>query len=71
MQKGENMGKVVKFLYVIIIFLSLILVAVNVEDIDCSKKFDCPNDMCLYPLRAKCYFSGKLGGFLRGKCGCA
>lgn len=31
MQKGENMGKVVKFLYVIIIFLSLILVAVNVE----------------------------------------
>ncbi|CAL5212071.1 unnamed protein product [Lathyrus oleraceus] len=48
------MAEVVKFLYVIIIFLSLILVAVNLEDIDCSNKsnkfnkFDCPRDMCLY-----------------------
>lgn len=31
MQKGENMAEVVKFLYVIIIFLSLILVAVNLQ----------------------------------------
>ncbi|CAJ2669742.1 unnamed protein product [Trifolium pratense] len=55
MQRLENMAKIVKFVYVMIILLSLFLVATNSKrNIPCVYDGDCPIKLCRYPLKAKC-----------------
>ncbi|CAJ2639615.1 unnamed protein product [Trifolium pratense] len=51
------MAEIVKFIYVIIIFFSLLLVSMEVDgctgDIECKRKMWCPSPskpMCLYPM---------------------
>nr|QQO74634.1 nodule-specific cysteine-rich peptide G18 [Pisum sativum] len=54
------MAKVVKIIYVMIIFVFLFFVATNVEagkSIKCSKDLDCPKSMCKSPMRVKCWYS--------------
>ncbi|XP_050898621.1 uncharacterized protein LOC127105476 [Lathyrus oleraceus] len=53
--KGENMIKVVKFVYTMIVFLFLVLAATNVEGWNpCEQDSDCPKDMCRRPKKALC-----------------
>nr|QQO74635.1 nodule-specific cysteine-rich peptide G19 [Pisum sativum] len=50
------MVEVVKFVYVIIIFLCLIPVGMNDDELkSCTQDSDCPKSMCLFPLKPKCY----------------
>ncbi|RHN77866.1 putative Late nodulin [Medicago truncatula] len=50
-----NMAEIVKYIYVIIIFLSLFLVATNIEAFfRCKNDFDCVHKRCRGPMRAKC-----------------
>ncbi|AES78786.1 putative Late nodulin [Medicago truncatula] len=55
------MVKILKFIYVMIIFLSLFLVATNVNAINkCSQDSHCPKDMCKKPSKPRCVVSPKL-----------
>ncbi|AES88886.1 Nodule Cysteine-Rich (NCR) secreted peptide [Medicago truncatula] len=65
----ESMIKDVKFVYVMIIFLSLFLVAMSIDD------SHCPHDICPFHLKPKCIFTKVVGQkffsfSLDGKCGC-
>ncbi|KEH34576.1 putative Late nodulin [Medicago truncatula] len=46
------MVKIVKFVYVIIIFISLFFIAKNVEGrVKCIKDYGCQNKSCQFPLK--------------------
>ncbi|AES97700.1 putative Late nodulin [Medicago truncatula] len=49
------MPKIMEFVYVMIIFLSIFVVITNVNaHIECKNDFDCPKNMCLAPRVAWC-----------------
>nr|ABS31392.1 nodule-specific cysteine-rich peptide 93 [Medicago truncatula] len=58
MKRVVNMAKIVKYVYVIIIFLSLFLVATKIEGYyyKCFKDSDCVKLLCRIPLRPKCMY---------------
>ncbi|AES98517.1 putative Late nodulin [Medicago truncatula] len=56
------MAGIIKFVHVLIIFLSLFHVVKNDDGSFCFKDSDCPDEMCPSPLKEMCYF-------LQCKCG--
>ncbi|KEH29891.1 putative Late nodulin [Medicago truncatula] len=70
------MVKVFKFTYLMIIFFSLFLVAMNVDAvIECNQHSDCPKDMCQFHLKPNCILmkvrlSNFFPNFYDGICGC-
>nr|QQO74716.1 nodule-specific cysteine-rich peptide L48 [Lens culinaris] len=63
-----NMIEIIKFVYFLIIFLSLILATKNIDTfVDCTLHSDCPFDLCPFPLKPRCFFVGKPA---TGKCAC-
>ncbi|KAI5425352.1 hypothetical protein KIW84_031233, partial [Lathyrus oleraceus] len=57
MQKVEKMTKIIKFVYILIISLSLVVAMnINARGIPCyNKDVDCPENMCMYAHRPTCY----------------
>ncbi|CAJ2657429.1 unnamed protein product [Trifolium pratense] len=50
------MVEAIKFVYVMVIFISLFLVAMNVDAfIKCTQDSDCPKSRCSSDTKAKCY----------------
>ncbi|RHN73981.1 putative Late nodulin [Medicago truncatula] len=55
MKMGRNMADIVKFIYVIIIFLSIFFFATNLEAGPiCLEDFDCPKSMCWPSFKPRC-----------------
>nr|QQO74646.1 nodule-specific cysteine-rich peptide G30 [Pisum sativum] len=55
MQKGRNMVESVKFVYIMIIFLSLFIVSMSYKTIlQCVVSDDCPKELCLSGMVVKC-----------------
>ncbi|RHN45079.1 putative Late nodulin [Medicago truncatula] len=55
MQKRENMTVIVKFVCVMIIFLSLCVFSMHIETVTtCIYDSDCPEDMCYPPKKSFC-----------------
>lgn len=72
MQRGKNMTQIVKFVYVIIIFLSLFHAARNDDyHLKCTTDYDCREGFCPEGLAPKCFVSFALARFLsEGRCLC-
>ncbi|RHN60115.1 putative Late nodulin [Medicago truncatula] len=69
MQSVENMAEVIKFVNVIIIFISLFPFAMTVDAnmVICTQDFDCQTKICPFDLQPKCTI---LFEFLLSLCGC-
>ncbi|CAJ2657426.1 unnamed protein product [Trifolium pratense] len=74
-QIRENMAEAIKFVYVMIIFFSLFLVAMNVDGaafIMCTQDSDCPKDMCSsLSMNPKCHMFEEDDYFPDPLCICA
>ncbi|XP_045822190.1 uncharacterized protein LOC123915085 [Trifolium pratense] len=54
----KNMTEIVKFNYVVIIFLSLLFVTMNVNaGFKCLQNSDCPQNWCPLPFKPRCSYS--------------
>nr|QQO74704.1 nodule-specific cysteine-rich peptide L36 [Lens culinaris] len=58
------MAQILKFVYVLMIFLSLLIIVTSSKRnepvgsfIPCATKLDCPEDMCFPPRRRRCAFN--------------
>ncbi|CAL5189562.1 unnamed protein product [Lathyrus oleraceus] len=51
------MAEIVKFIYVLIIFISLTFVAKNINGFTCDEDSDCPQDKCPPRFEAKCFLN--------------
>nr|QQO74652.1 nodule-specific cysteine-rich peptide G36 [Pisum sativum] len=54
--KEVNMIGIVKFVYVMIIFLSFFLVGKNVHGLTCLEDIDCPGSMCAFTFYPICVY---------------
>ncbi|AET02825.1 late nodulin [Medicago truncatula] len=70
MQRGKNIAQIVKFFYVIVISLFLILVAMNGGYLfECTTDYDCRDVWyCSDTQVAKCYVRSRF--LSKGKCLC-
>ncbi|RHN45516.1 putative Late nodulin [Medicago truncatula] len=66
------MAEIVKFVYVMIIFLSLFLVSIHINALnECTQDYDCPIEMCPFPFQPKCIMLKNLSIFSNsGICSC-
>ncbi|RHN67901.1 putative Late nodulin [Medicago truncatula] len=54
MHMEENMVEIIKFIYVMVNFISVFLVSMNVEGRKCKQDSDCPEYICTFPWKPTC-----------------
>ncbi|CAJ2639369.1 unnamed protein product [Trifolium pratense] len=54
--KGGNMTKILNFVYVMSIILSIFIVSMNVNGLECRNDYECLNKRCTVPFEPRCIF---------------